>query len=42
MLIGCAGGFFFPASAVAQNSKPMNRIGRKKRTERCREAIAGL
>src|SRR5580692_3657573 len=31
MLIGCAGGFFFPASTAAGNSKPTNRIGRNHR-----------
>jgi hypothetical protein len=41
-LTGCAGGFFFPASAADENNRPMKRIGRKNRTERSREVITGI
>jgi hypothetical protein len=42
MFTGCAGRFFFPASATGENSRPMKRIGRKNRTKRSRDLITEL
>jgi len=41
MLTGCAGGFFFPAKAAGENSRPLKRIGRNNRAQRSRDVITG-